>query len=83
MQKAVKFILFIFMALNLFSCNTVKVDWQPGINAPKYYPARIVSGGYSNGKDFCAIASGTNQYNGWGKRRGEGRSIKKEDKVTQ
>ncbi len=63
---------FVLMALNLFSCKPtqkeeqIKLDWEPGINAPKYYPIRTIFGSFSSGDKFCSIATGATQSDGWG-----------------
>ncbi len=52
------------MALNLFSCKPtqkeepIKLDWEPGINAPKHYPIRTIFGWFSNGENSCGITRG-------------------------
>ncbi len=65
-------IIYLLMALNIFACKpakkeeSIKLDWQPGINAPKYYPIRIVFGSFSNGERGCGIATGGRRNGGWG-----------------
>ncbi|WP_282036619.1 DUF2931 family protein [Saccharicrinis aurantiacus] len=61
------------MALNIFACNAsqkkeqaIKLDWQPGVNAPKHYPIRTVFGSFSNGERTCGITTGICQNGGWG-----------------
>lgn len=59
------------MALHFFSSLTgcsrdPKVEWRPGINAPQHYPARIVSGSLTDGKNSASITSGVARYGGWG-----------------
>jgi len=65
-------LIIILMALNIFSCNPrgknddLNIEWQPGINAPKYYPCRTVFGSFSAGESVCSISTGGCQYDGWG-----------------
>jgi len=60
------------MAFNIFSCSTAQkkddlvLEWQPGINAPKYYPIETVDGSFSDGERVCGITSGVRQNGGWG-----------------
>jgi len=60
------------MAFNIFSCSTAQkkvdlvLDWEPGINAPKYYPIETIFGSFSNGEKSCDITTGVTQYGGWG-----------------
>lgn len=60
------------MAINLFACkpsqkkDELKVEWQPGINAPKYNPIKPVFGSFSDGNNVCSIATGGIQSDGWG-----------------
>jgi hypothetical protein len=60
------------MALNIFACKPIKkeaqikLDWEPGINAPKHYPIRTVFGSLSNGESGCGITTGICQNGGWG-----------------
>ena len=69
MKQIGKYLIIGCMALNIFSCNVgkkVKVKWRSGINAPVYYPCRVVSGKYTDGKNNCSIATGSYLYGGWG-----------------
>ena len=65
------------MALNLLSClsgqkkEKLDIKWRPGINAPKYYPAELVSGGlYTNNKvegyKSSGLTNGAFLNDGWG-----------------
>lgn len=60
------------MTLNMFACSpnppkdSLKVEWQPGINAPTYYPIETVFGGFYADNRYCGIASGVLQWGGWG-----------------
>ncbi len=65
------------MAINLLSCVTgqrkekLQLKWQPGINAPKYYPAELVwgdlvAGDEKSGYKRAGFGSGGTQYDGWG-----------------
>ena len=70
MQQIGNYLIIVCMALQLFSCNAgernIKVEWRPGINAPKYYPCIIASGSFTDGKKKCYIASGVERNGGWG-----------------
>ena len=65
-------IIYLLMALNIFACKPTKkkdeltIEWQPGINAPKYYPIRTVLGSFTAGDRMCSIATGGTQNDGWG-----------------
>jgi len=65
------------MAINLLSCVTgqkkerLQLKWQPGINAPKYYPAELVWGSLEAGNEkkgykMAGLSRGGTQYDGWG-----------------
>ncbi len=62
------------MAIHLFSCTSgqkqkkeaLKLEWRPGINAPRYYPCRTVFGSFSAEGKMCGIATGGRRSGGWG-----------------
>ncbi len=74
MRILVNYFLVMLMAIHLFSCTsgqkrnkeTLKIEWRPGINAPRYYPIRSIGGSFTNGENICPITYGVNQYDGWG-----------------
>ncbi len=58
------------MSLNLLSCltgqNKAKIEWRLGINAPKYFPMIVASGGLSNGSKLASFTTGADINDGWG-----------------
>ncbi len=74
MRILVNYFLVMLMAIHLFSCTsgqkrnkeTLKIEWRPGINAPRYYPITPVFGSFSAEGKMCGIATGGRRSGGWG-----------------
>lgn len=70
MKKITKHFILLAMAINLLSClsgqKNAKIKWRLGVNAPKYYPIIIASGGLSNGSKSASLTTRADINDGWG-----------------